>query len=150
MTGSAKGTLDNPGHKVKQKAGLNRSILRQGWGTLFNMLEYKLKRNGGQLIKVDPKNTSLACPKCNHTDKENRLTQENFVCLRCGYAANADLVGSWNILNRGLTQTGKENPCKTLPQGLREVTPVEYAAHTVNQEPVGNREEVPILQRACV
>jgi putative transposase len=31
MTASAKGTVDNPGRNVRQKAGLNRAILEQGW-----------------------------------------------------------------------------------------------------------------------
>ena len=34
MTRSAKGTRDNPGRNVRQKAGLNRGILRSGWGLL--------------------------------------------------------------------------------------------------------------------
>ena len=31
MTKSARGTPENPGRKVRQKAGLNREILSQGW-----------------------------------------------------------------------------------------------------------------------
>jgi putative transposase len=31
MIASAKGTLDEPGCNVRQKAGLNRSILNQSW-----------------------------------------------------------------------------------------------------------------------
>ncbi|MDE0670599.1 MAG: transposase, partial [Caldilineaceae bacterium] len=34
MTKSAKGTVENPGRNVKQKAGLNRAILASGWGQL--------------------------------------------------------------------------------------------------------------------
>ncbi len=41
MTASAAGTLEQPGRKVKQKSGLNRAILRQGWGELGRQLEYK-------------------------------------------------------------------------------------------------------------
>ncbi len=33
------------------KSGLNRSILQQSWGKFFELLEYKLERNGGKLIK---------------------------------------------------------------------------------------------------
>ena len=36
MTRSAKGTTEEPGKNVKQKAGLNRSILAQGWYGLRN------------------------------------------------------------------------------------------------------------------
>ena len=32
MTRSAKGTIEEPGRNVRQKAGLNRGILGSGWG----------------------------------------------------------------------------------------------------------------------
>ena len=41
MTRSARGTRENPGRKVGQKSGLNRSILSQGWGMFLSLLEYK-------------------------------------------------------------------------------------------------------------
>ena len=41
MTKSAKGSLLNPGKNVKAKSGLNRSILSEGWGQFFKMLEYR-------------------------------------------------------------------------------------------------------------
>ena len=66
------------------------------------MLEYKLKRNGGELIKVDPKFTSQTCPKCGYISKENRLSQSKFVCKKCSYTNNADVVGALNILVRGI------------------------------------------------
>ncbi len=47
MTASAKGTVENPGRNVKQKAGLNRSILETGWAILEQFL-----RERGVVIKV--------------------------------------------------------------------------------------------------
>jgi putative transposase len=41
MTRSAKGTRENPGHGVRAKTGLNRGILRSGWGLLVRRLEEK-------------------------------------------------------------------------------------------------------------
>ena len=38
MTASAKGTVDNPGNNVKQKAGLNRAILDTAPGSFINVL----------------------------------------------------------------------------------------------------------------
>ncbi len=78
MTGSAKGTVENPGKNVKQKSGLNRAILDQGWGEFIRQLEYKLTWNGGQLIQVNPKNTSRKCPKCSYISAENRKTQATY------------------------------------------------------------------------
>ena len=36
MTRSAKGTAVNPGRHVRQKAALNREIMRSGWGLPMN------------------------------------------------------------------------------------------------------------------
>ncbi len=141
MTKSAKGTMENPGRNVKQKSGLNKSILNQGWSMFFRFLEYKLQRQGGSLIRVNPQYTSQTCPVCRHVSRDNRKSQTVFVCEKCGYTANADLVASINILMKAI---GKENPLQTLPQGLREVTPVEYAKHTLKQEPAGSREALPL------
>jgi len=41
MTRSAKGTREDPGRNVRQKAGLNGGILRSGWGLLVRRLEEK-------------------------------------------------------------------------------------------------------------
>ena len=108
MSKSASGTIENPGKNVKQKSGLNRAILDQGWGEFIHQLEYKLTWNGGQLIKVNPKNTSRKCPKCNYISAENRKTQAVFCCQQksCNYIANADYVGSLNIREAGLALLG--------------------------------------------
>ena len=110
MSKSAKGTVDNPGKNVKQKSGLNRSILNMGWGKFLRMLEYKLALTGRKLIKVDPRNTSRTCSKCGCVSKHNRQTQARFKCVSCGYEANADLNAAVNIKNRflaSLTKSGK-------------------------------------------
>jgi IS605 OrfB family transposase len=62
MSSSAAGTAESPGKKVRQKTGLNRSILDQGWGLFRTQLEYKLEWNGGMLLAVPPHNTSRTCP----------------------------------------------------------------------------------------
>ena len=104
MSKSAKGTVENPGTNVKQKSGLNRAILDQGWGEFIRQLEYKLAWNGGQLIQVNPQNTSRKCPQCHHISAKNRKTQAIFKCQNssCNYTENADYVGSLNIREAGL------------------------------------------------
>lgn len=101
MTKSAKGTVENPGSNVKQKAGLNREVLDRNFGEFRQMLEYKTKDNGGELIKVNPAYTSQTCSKCGHCESGNRTTQENFTCLRCGITYNADTNAARNILRLG-------------------------------------------------
>jgi putative transposase len=99
MSKQAKGSIENPNMRARAKRGLNRSILQQSWGKFFELLEYKLDRNGGKLIRVDPKFTSQKCSCCGHTEKENRLKQAQFICKNCGNALNADYNASINILN---------------------------------------------------
>ncbi|MCV2504126.1 MAG: transposase, partial [Neisseriaceae bacterium] len=102
------GNSEQHGKMVKQKAGLNRSILDQSWFEFRRQLDYKLLWNGGYLIEVNPKNTSQTCPICGYVSKNNRQTQSNFECIECGYADNADLVGAINILRAGRAQLACE------------------------------------------
>ena len=121
MSASAAGTKENPGKKVKQKRGLNRSILDQGWYGFFQMLSYKLERKGGKLIKVDSRNTSRTCPQCGYVSAENRKTQASFACIHCGYHANADLVGAINVLRAGRARLacGKSGALRPLSAGTQ-------------------------------
>lgn len=103
MSKSASGTLENPGKMVAAKSGLNRSILDQGWHSFKSMLSYKLDRLGGELLLVDPRHTSQKCSNCDYTEKDNRLSQAQFACLRCGFKENADINAAKNILAVGHT-----------------------------------------------
>jgi putative transposase len=104
MTASAKGDSENHGKNVKQKSGLNRSILNQGFYEFRRQLEYKTVWHGGQVITVNPRYTSQTCFSCGHVAKENRLSQAVFKCVKCGYTANADLNAAQNIKQRGVEQ----------------------------------------------
>lgn len=85
----------------QKKAGLNKAILDQGWGEFRRQLEYKMAWAGGLFIAVPAHHTSQTCPCCGHVAKENRLTQAKFLCVDCGHAENADVVGAINVLERG-------------------------------------------------
>ena len=98
---SAAGSAETPSKHVRAKAGLNRSILDQGWFEFRRQLEYKLSWNGGSLILVPPQNTSRRCPLCDHVSAQNRQTQQRFQCMACGFEENADRVGAINILRAG-------------------------------------------------
>ena len=100
MSTSAKGSVESPGRNVRQKAGLNKAILDQGWYTFRRMLSYKLAWAGGVLELVSPQHTSQTCPECGHVSKENRVSQEVFSCVACGFEENADWVAAINILQR--------------------------------------------------
>lgn len=102
MSKSSKGTKIKPGKNVKSKQGLNRSILRQGWGMFLTFLAYKLKYNYNvELMKFNPKNTSRKCSRCGHIHKNNRKSQAVFLCVKCGFKCNADKNSSYNISAAG-------------------------------------------------
>jgi putative transposase len=101
MSRSSKGNSEKHGKKVAQKSGLNRSILDQGWGEFRRQLAYKVQWHGGMLLAVPPHHTSQTCPACGHVSKDNRQTQEKFLCVDCGYENHADVVGAINVLARG-------------------------------------------------
>jgi transposase len=94
MTRSAKGTREKPGRNVRQKSGLNRGILRSGWGVLVRRLAEKAP---GRVVKVNAAFTSQRCSACGHVDRRSRKSQARFVCTACGFACHADVNAAINI-----------------------------------------------------
>lgn len=105
MTRSARGTIEVPGHNVGQKARLNRSILRNGWGLLEQRLGHKA---AGRMIKINAAFTSQTCSACGHCAPENRESQAVFSCVACTHTDNADLNAARNIA-AGHAVTGRED-----------------------------------------
>lgn len=101
MSSTSSGTIDNHGKRVRSKASLNKSILDQGWYEFRRQLSYKLQWHGGKLIVVPPQYTSQMCSRCGYVDKNNRMTQEKFKCISCGFECNADYNAALNILAAG-------------------------------------------------
>ena len=101
MSASSGGSIETPGKKVKQKSGLNRAILDQGWSEFARQLEYKMKWRGGRFIKIPAHYTSQRCCCCGHIDSSNRQNQK-FHCLICGFEDHADINAAKNILAAGL------------------------------------------------
>jgi putative transposase len=94
MTRSAKGTRENPGRNVRQKAGLNRGILGSGWGLLVRRLQDKAP---GRVEKIKPALTSQRCSACGQVDRDSRESQAVFRCTACGFAGHADVNAAINI-----------------------------------------------------
>lgn len=67
---------------------------------LASFLQYKAKLAGVPVLFVDPAYTSQRCSVCGYTDRENRKTQAEFVCLACGHSEKADVNAAKNIAFR--------------------------------------------------
>ncbi len=119
MTGSARGTLENPGRNVRAKAGLNRGILGSGWGLLVRRLEDKAP---GRVEKIKPALTSQRCSACGQVDGNSRESQARFVCTACGFVGHADVNAAINIAaGRAVTARGGDGvarPVNREPQLL--------------------------------
>jgi transposase len=94
MTASAAGTVEEPGRNVAQKAGLNRAILAQGWGSLRRRTEEKAP---GRVQDVPAPFTSLRCSRCGWIEKKSRESQAVFCCVHRGFTCNADLNAAKNV-----------------------------------------------------
>jgi len=127
MTRSAKGTAETHGSNVRQKSGLNRSILDQGWLEARRQLEYKQCWRGGDVLAVNPARTSQTCSCCGHVDPKSRVSQAGFCCTLCGVEMNADDNAARNVLAAGHAVLA----CGELPLGS-----------SMKQEPLRNREKV--------
>lgn len=121
MTASAAGTPEEPGVNVKQKAGLNRSILAAGWGKFAEMLKYKVVPEGGVVREVPAAYSSQTCSVCGVVDPASRPSQAVFCCTGCGHTEHADTNAAKVILQRGLlpvepTGTGCGGSAKRRPK----------------------------------
>ena len=147
MTKSAKGTADQPGRRVRQKAGLNRSILQSGWGRLRTYLLYKLYRRGKLLIVVPPHYTSQACSQCGTIDRASRRSQADFACNSCGFTIHADVNASRVIAHhaayalqhhfqsgQGLSTSGSGKPKPQTPVELQVSREVIQSFRALNRE----------------
>ncbi len=108
MSKRAKAKVDphNPGEYLPNgqstKKSLNRKLRLSALSQFGEFLQYKARLSGGQIVEVDPKNTSRRCSSCGHVAQENRESQAVFLCKKCGYSDNADHNAAINILERAL------------------------------------------------
>lgn len=137
MTASAAGTIEAPGRKVKAKAGLNRTILRNGWSMARSMLQYKAAWSGVLLVAVPPAYTSQACSSCTHTAAENRKSQARFECVACGHSENADRNAAKNILAKAHQMMAAADAIQ--PGGCPAITPGHCGELTPVKAPLTRR-----------
>ena len=101
MTSSARGTKEDPGRNVRQKAGLNRAILDGGWGRFVQLLRYKTVWKGSVLLEVPAAYSSQTCAHCGQVEALSRRSQSEFVCVACGHRDHADVNAALVLLGRG-------------------------------------------------
>ncbi|GGV51338.1 transposase [Streptomyces spectabilis] len=98
MTRSARGTLEKPGRRVRQKAGLNQAILDVAPGEVRRQLAYKTVWYGSKLAVLDrwfP--SSKTCSACGWQNPRLTLADRTFHCGGCGLSMDRDENAARNI-----------------------------------------------------
>ncbi|MCY0900510.1 MAG: transposase, partial [Firmicutes bacterium] len=141
MTKRPQAKKDAQGHFLPNgraaKAGLNRAILTSAWGSVVTFTRYKALRHHKLVITVPPAYSSQECAECTFTSPDNRPSQAEFVCQRCGHTDNADHNAAVVIKKRGIQTLLSGEPLtpphkrtrvfRTLGPERSEVTPGEIS-----------------------
>ena len=83
---------------------LAKSIANNSWYLFREMLEYKCKWYGKQLVVVSPNYTSQICSNCGYHSGKKPLDVREWTCPKCNTYHDRDINASINILNRGLKE----------------------------------------------
>jgi putative transposase len=128
MTKRAKAKRDEAGKWLRngatQKTGLNKSLANAGMGNFGIYTEQALRKLGKMLVHVPAHHSSQECSECGFTDPGNRPNQDSFLCLRCGFSANADLNASRVIKKRGIAlirTAGTAGSALRVPKGRGDI-----------------------------
>jgi putative transposase len=79
--------------RKRQKAGLNKSILSVGFGTLNKMIAYKIEAKGGLLLQLNTRKVkpSQRCPQCGTVHKDwADLSNRYHICNSCNFEIERD------------------------------------------------------------
>jgi len=98
---------------IRYSAEMNGRLHRWSFRKLQSIIEYKAKLRGVRVVFVNPAYTSSLCQICGRKLSPNggRVLK----CLNCGFEADRDVVGSWNIRLRALKMWG----VSVLPKALQ-------------------------------
>jgi IS605 OrfB family transposase len=99
-TNRAIGLEDLKGFKATVNRAQKERFGKWAFDELGRFIDYKAKQSGIPVFRIDPRNTSKGCSRCNHISKSNRKTQAVFLCQKCGFQIHADINGAINIATR--------------------------------------------------
>ncbi|EFA23287.1 transposase, IS605 family [Bifidobacterium gallicum DSM 20093 = LMG 11596] len=130
---------DRPGqwspNRRKAKAGLNRSILDAGWGTLVRLIEQMGMEKGRDIRKIGRwAATSQTCCVCHTRDGRKPLAVREWDCPTCGAHLDRDANAAVNImlaagLAESLNARGGAVNRRLAQANLAGNTPMEAGTH---------------------
>jgi putative transposase len=87
------------------RSKLAKSILDASWGAFVRILTEKAASAGGQVIRINPRDTTQNCSQCGASVQKS-LSVRTHICPQCGYVADRDLNAAQNILKAGAQPSG--------------------------------------------
>ena len=88
---------------MSQALNFGKSVSDNGFGLFVSMLDYKLREQGKQVVKIDkwfP--SSKKCSGCGEVKDALLLSERQYHCEACGTTLNRDYNASLNIRNEGV------------------------------------------------
>ena len=77
------------------------AVSNRRYAALAAILKYKLPEKGlPPPIEVSANGLFLTCPRCAKRTAQNRISDELFACVECGYASEEEWIGSENLAGR--------------------------------------------------
>ena len=112
---------------IRYSAELNGRLHRWSFHKLQSIIEYKAKLKGIKVVFVNPAHTSSLCPICGGKLSPNG---HRVLKCKCGFEADRDVVGSWNIRLRALKMWGVSVPPEspTMKTGVGKVIRYDWFA----------------------
>lgn len=116
MTASAKGTVEKPGKKVRQKAGLNREILDTAPGGLHSLLAYKAEEAGCRLMLLDPRKYRPSQVDPITAEIRKKTLNERTHVLPDGTIIGRDQAAAWVLWQLGQDILRSERSAEVTPE----------------------------------
>lgn len=91
---------DKNGNKIETYLTLKHHEKALHLDNIKNIVQRLCLKEEIQFCLVNSRYTSKTCSHCGHIDDENRKSQENFCCTKCGFSTNADYNSALNIRDR--------------------------------------------------
>lgn len=106
---------------------LAKHISDAGWAMFINMLTYKAKLKGKNILQVDTfYPSSKLCHKCNYKNDNLKLNQRAWQCPNCSSTLDRDLNAALNIKNKALEEhrVKIKDSCQVKPEAVTLEAPI--------------------------
>ena len=130
-----------------ESLNFNRIVRDLHLTDIKNEVEHIARKYDIAVSLVQSAYTSKLCPVCGCIEDENRLSQEDFCCVRCGHKDNADHNAAVNIKNRVLEAVRKDllkqndnGSWSPRPLGREKVKASQLKSSAVQGTPVQGRQ----------